>query len=179
MPNVNAPYGLQYFGRSEGGAFAEHFVRQKAASSANAIYINDLFQLLTSGFIEASTITPGTSFYEGVVVGGVGAASTLTDHLCIIDKGALYTIQGDSTGLTGGQAAVGANANVTYGAGSSTTRNISQTVLNGSTIATTSTLDLRIRALMPRNDMDTASAPFLSAVVQINKHISNLATTGI
>jgi hypothetical protein len=181
VANFNQPFGLQFSGRTQSGNFCAQETMQADAAEAGAICINDLLQPEADGFIEANGITAGTTRYCGVNTGPFRAASAavITDHLVIADRNATFFVQSTVGGLT--QAAVKALANVTYAAGSATTRGVSQTVLNAATIDVTATLDLRIRALVPNVSpgFGGETGAFAWALVTINKHIDNPEVAGI
>lgn len=142
MSNVNNPHGLSPLGTSlSGGPQAvEQYTKQ--ASDADAIYRQDPVQR-SGGYITASGITPGTTYYSGVAL-NYGAASTLTTHQIVISPDAIYEVQSDSTGVAVTNLGDNANLTVSTNSGQTLPPHLSNAVLNGSTIATTNTLDVHI-----------------------------------
>lgn len=188
MANPNSPFGFRPVVRMGGSPFSVQEYG-KAAADANAIYGFDLVGHLTGGTpfpmpenptfnlsrIQAgSQLTPGTSLWLGASL-TYGAASTGTVHPVCDEIDCIFIAQ--CSGVTSITTAshVGKNANVNVGtAGSPTTKQSGQQV-DSSTIATTSSLDLRINRIY----MSTANAEGANAIVEvtINKHALGQATT--
>jgi hypothetical protein len=164
MANINNPHGLMPLGTSLSGGPQAIQILQKVASNANAIYRYDPVARQADGSIGADSITPGTTLYSGVSL-NYGAASTLTDQAVVISPDAIYEVQCDSTAIAAGD--MGANANLTLGAGSATTK-MSGAVINGGSIATTSTLDLHLLGLF--NIVGNAFGAYARIEVVFNKH---------
>ena len=174
MPNVNYPHGLNSLGRTLAGGLPTVESFQKAASFCTALFIGDAIARAADGTIN-TTITPGTTLYSGVNLNW-GAASTLTDHLVVTSPDALFEAQ-DNDASTGTLAAdVGLNANLVLTAGDSLTL-LSKHQVNQSTLATTSTLDVKIlrKYDIPNNDY----GPNARLEIIFNKHRMHPAVAGV
>lgn len=176
MANRNNPHGLRPLCRGLSGGPVENELFQKEASVGTAIFRNDAVVQTASGpYVSATGITPGTTLYSGVAL-NYGAASTLTDHYVIVDPYAIFEAQ-DNNSTDGIQATdIGNNANLSLGAGSSTTK-LSGHVIDEATIATTSTLDVKLRKILETGDNDYGS--YCRVELVFNKHRNAFAVAGV
>jgi hypothetical protein len=127
----------------------------KNAADANAIYTWDvLAKAATSAAVEGQLLptpgcktfaaaTPGTSLILGVAL-NAGKASTATWHTVVDDPNALSAAQVDGTVSVTVASTVGKNANVKNTAQTGPS-SVSAMLIDSTTIATTASLDLRIR----------------------------------
>lgn len=171
MANVDNPHGLMPLHRTLSGGASTLRAYTKASNYASAIFKHDPVTTL-AGNVKgpASGITPGTTYLLGVAA-RFSAASTLEDgNFEVYDQpDALFDVQEDGSGAAN---AVFAKqyykANLTGGAGGSPTRDVSGVELDGSSIATTSTLDVTMlgKVADPSNGFG-ANCRF---EVRINKH---------
>lgn len=189
MANSNSPFGFRPIIRLGGAPFSitEY---GKPVGDANAIYAFDLvgYNTGTPGTLPENAnfklpiiqtgyqLTPGTSLWVGSSL-SYGAASTatvhpVTDEIDVIYIGQLKT---GTVFATGSHAHKNANVSLTT-AGSSTTK-MSGLTVDGATIATTSSLDLRIQKLA----MISPNAEGDSAILEvtINKHALGQQTAGV
>lgn len=111
--------------------------------------------------------TPGTSYWQGVAA-NYGAASVLSVHMVYDEIDVIFAVQG-KTGTTYSTAShVGKNANISTSTAGSTSTKQSGMALDGGTLATTNTLDLRtLRISTIAPNIEGANAIF---EVLINKH---------
>lgn len=200
MANVNNPFGLRPLMRTLSGGNPNVFGYTKAVGYTHAIYKWDPVTQL-AGVLNgpASGLTAGTTYLIGVVLAGTvvlptstGAvytqtmpsnwwtASVAAELLVMDDPGALYEVSGDGSGSGSNviaAATMGYNANLNYTgtAGAGVTRDNSGVQLTESTIATTSTLDVRILRL----HLDPTNAYGVNGIVEIdiNKHLNSKAIT--
>lgn len=150
MSNVNAPFGFRPTMRTRSGAAGSIIPCHKIAGYGTALFINDAVTHAASGTkntvaVDAG-ITPGTTPVAGVNL-IYGAASTATDHAMVAADGAVFVVQGDGSGSGNLVAsAMNKNANMALTAGNANTK-ISEHELSETSLATTNTLDLRVRGL--------------------------------
>lgn len=151
MANVNAPFGFRPTMRTVSGAAGTLLAVNKIAGYATALFINDAVthaaaSILSTPAVDAA-ITPGTTPVAGVNL-IYGAASTATNHSIVLaDAGAMFVVQGDGTGATFLVAAsLSKNANIALTAGNAAL-GLSKHSLSETSIATTNTLDLKVRGL--------------------------------
>ncbi len=175
MANRDNPHGLRYVGRSLGGGYNSVVRKDKDVSEGTAIFRHDIVEMEADGNI-APGGSPGTTRFYGVALNH-GAALTATEHDVIWNPDALFVIQ-DNNDTDGVAAAdIGTSlANVELNTGSSLTL-VSGHELDESTIANTSTLDLRLINLFRQTG--NAFGSNADVVVVINKHLMNKETTGI
>lgn len=188
MANPNAPFGFRPVARVGGAPFRTSQYA-KPASDSQAIFMFDLCNKVAAGIADPTGAgpnipgiqseyagTPGTTLIVGSVM-NYGAASTLTTHL-VADEIDLILIAQCKTGTTISTAShVGKNANVSNTtAGSTTTKQSGETV-DGATIATTATLDVRIRAIAAISPNAAGDSAILE--VSINKHFYGNAVAGV
>jgi len=158
MANVNAPFGFRPTMRTGCGGGGSIIPAHKIAGYATALFMFDAVTHAASGTkptiaIDAA-ITAGTTPVLGVNL-IYGAASSATDHIVLLAKDATFEVQGDGTGsgyLVA--AALNKNANMALTAGDTKLLR-SKHSLSETSIATTNTLDLRIRGLV-QNPNNTA-----------------------
>ena len=152
MANVNAPFGFRPLMRTLAGGRVAAIPAHKLVGYLTALFINDVVTHAASGTknnacIDAA-ITPGTTPVLGVNL-IYGAAATATDHLVIVaEGGAVFAVQGDGTGATFLVAAsLSKNANMALTAGNADLK-LSKHELSETSLATTNTLDLKVRKLL-------------------------------
>ena len=170
MANVDYPHGFRPVRHISGVPFQlEAFT--KAASYGTALFIGDAVNQVADSTLETNG-TPGTTLISGVCM-NYGALSTLTDHLVIADPFVIFEAQTDGSLVTADQ---GLNANILYGAGSTTTH-ISAYEINSATEDTTSTLDVKLLRLSPIHG--NASGTNSVWEVQWNNHRRLAASAGV
>ena len=151
MANVNAPFGFRPTMRNLSGGASSVLAAHKLVGYGTALFIGDAVTHAASGTLPTpavdAAITPGTTPVFGVNM-IYGAASKATNHAVIVaDGNAMFVVQGDGTGstfLVG--ASLSKNANIALTAGNTSTL-ISKHELSETSIATTNTLDLKVRGL--------------------------------
>jgi hypothetical protein len=167
MANADTPFGLRPVSMLDGSPYVasvRHFAT--ASGDATAVYLGD--PVILSGTVstvrgrdypDVDQAATGDVF-AGVVVGVVPetddstiyrAASTTRLLMVETGKDVLFEIQEVSGGTPLTTAAIGLNANIVVGSGSTTTGQ-SGVELNNATEATTNTLDVQIVDLAPRAD---------------------------
>jgi len=176
MANTDNPHGLKCLGRSVGGGYIELDLMQKAVGTAAALFIQDAVARLDTGYLGRSAdISPGTTLYDGVNL-SYGAASTLTDHLVIVDPFAIFEAQDDADTDGFAFADTGLNCNLVLNAGSAATL-LSGHELDEATINTTNTLDVH---LLKKLDVpDNAYGEFCRMVITFNKHRRTTGVAGV
>jgi hypothetical protein len=164
MSNVLAPFGLREAGRQDGASpnFAIS-TRPIYYTNSSTIGYGDAVKTVTSGVAQGTlTIASATSQYAGVFIGCSYVDSVLgfverpawlapstavagsVNAKYIPDTNALFEIQVGNLTTPLTQTAIGLNAGFGGLGAPTTTSGISTAYLDGSTIATTSTLPLRI-----------------------------------
>jgi len=187
MANPNNPFGFRPIARLGGAPFSVT-TYAKPAADANAIFVFDLVGYLTGTPLalpenpnfnlpriqSGSQLTPGTSLWLGASL-SYGAASVASVHPVTDEIDTIYIAQGDGSITTSSH--VHKNANVSVSTGGSTTTKQSGMQVSASSIATTSSLDLRIQRIA----MLTGNAEGANAIVEvtINKHALGQATAGV
>lgn len=162
----------------------------KPATDANAIYLFDLLNKVSGGVAlpesptgyKLPTVqtgyqgTPGTTLLVGTSL-AYGAASTASYHPVTDEPDVLYIGQCKTGTTIATSTHVGRNANISLTTAGSTTTKQSGMSVDGATIATTSTLDLRILKVA----MITPNAEGDSAIleVSINKHFFAQGAAGV
>lgn len=163
--------------RTQAGGAPQCEQFSKAAAYGQAIFKWDPVTLLV-GLLNgpASGITAGTTRYLGVAMNWA-AASLLTTHQIMVDPGAIFEAQGDgSTGANVVAGKMGFNANLLFTtAGGGVTRDNSGVQIDESTIAVTSTLDVKILQLL--NVVDNAYGANARLEIKFNKHLRNPEVT--
>lgn len=175
MANVNNPHGLRPLMRTDSGGAPECEGYTKALAYGQAIYIWDPVTLL-AGVLNgpASGITPGTTRYLGVAL-NASLASLLATMVVMTARDAMYEAQEDASGAANVVAAkMGYNANLTTDAGDAT-RLVSKVQISGTSINTTSSLDVNIRRLY--NVPDNAYGANARLEIKFNKHLQNPEVT--
>lgn len=176
MANVNNPHGLRPFARNFQGGRPQLFAGIKEVGYAAAIYTHDPVTIV-AGVLNgpASGITPGTTRYAGVNF-GLGSPASVAAVLAIHRaKDAVYECQEDATGAANVvQAKMGYNANLTTTAGDAT-RFWSKIQVSGTSINTTSSLDVKIERLV--NAPDNAYGANARLEIRFNKHLDNPEVT--
>jgi len=158
MANVNAPFGFRPTMRTVTGASGRMIAAHKIAGYGTALFMNDAVTHAANGTKNNPAIdkgiTPGSTPVLGINL-QYGAASTATDHTIVLaSAGAVFVVQGD--GSAGGGSPIAAaslsmNANIVMTAGSATLLTSKQS-LSETSLATTNTLDLRVRKLWESPD---------------------------
>lgn len=189
MANPNNPFGFRPIIRMGGSPFSVTEYA-KPSTDANAIFMFDILKKVTGGVALPESPqgyllptvqtgyqgTPGTTLWQGVSL-NYGAASTATVH-SVCDEPDVIFIGQCKTGTTVATAShIGKNANISTTTAGSTTTKQSGLAVDGATIATTSTLDLRIlrvAMIVPNAEGDSAILEVL-----INKHELGLQTAGV
>ena len=196
MANINFAFGLrpvrQVSGRPYVGADRMYYV---PASDGTALFIGDPVIKVEStdpnGGPQCTRATAGsTNRVTGVVTGvfpfntttgalGVGyrpASTAMYVYVCD-DPDMLFEIQENASGGALPLSAVGQNASLASGSGSTSSR-LSGFQLDASTVATTSTLQLSIVEFAARSDNTPASAN-AKVLVRINSHTEAPASAGV
>jgi hypothetical protein len=175
-----------------GGQPMSHGIRlyKIASGYATDIFNGDLVKLVVGGTIEkdtgTTTATPVGVFvgceYEDTAMGLLNrqywpastAPKTNTTAWAYVvdDPDMLFEIQADDTL---GQNAIGTNAAIVQGSGSTATGN-SGVALDASTIANTATLPLRIVDYVKRPGFSELSDAKTDVIVRINTHFNRSAT---
>ena len=192
MANVNAPFGFRPLSRIGGTPFS--LTRYGTpASDGQAIFRGDILAKAAAGVLDpepSSTVyAPGCiSCYSGSapavgtgpwlgVAADYGAASTLSMHHVYDEPDTIFLAQG-KTGTTFSTAShVGKNANISLTTAGSTATKQSGMAVDGAGIATTSSLDLRLRSIsmiVPNAEGDSAIFE-----VTINNHLFGNKTAGV
>ena len=190
MANANTPFGLKPVkdarSGNETGGLEMFYV---PSSDATALYIGD--PVVKAGSADAAGIASVTratagAAITGVVMGfvpdgttdqaGYRAASTAAYVLVCTDPSEAFIIQEDGVGGQLAAADIGLNASIIVAAGNAYSKR-SGVMLDSSTKATTSTLELKILGLapIPGNDFG-AYAKFL---VMINNSTEATASAGV
>jgi hypothetical protein len=190
MANANFASGLKPVRRFSGAPFNDAARRYSCpATYATALFIGDpVVKSGTSdadGYSEVNSAASGGAI-TGVVVGfedipsmtlGYGAASTVRAVLVADDPELLFEVQEDAVGGALALASVGLNCDLISAAGSTATRT-SGWMLDTSTAATTSTLQVKIVEFQHRADNMPASANS-KVLVKINKHTELAGQAGL
>lgn len=170
MANVNNPHGLRPLMRNLNGGAPECEEYTKAAAYGQAIFRWDPVTLL-AGVLNgpASGITPGTTRYLGISM-IYSAASLLKQMLIMNSPDACYEAQEDNSGAANAVAAkMGYNANLTTTAGGTPTTQNSNVQISGTSINTTSSLDVNIMRLLA--DPTNAYGAYARLEIKFNKHL--------
>lgn len=155
MANVNAPFGFRPTMRTISGGPGSILPAHKLVGYGTALFMYDVITHAAAGTkpslaIDAA-ITPGTTPVLGVNL-IYGAASLATDHTIVMAKEHVFLCQGDGTGATFLVAAsLQKTANLALTAGNTATK-ISKHSLSETSLATTNTLDLKVRGLYQAPD---------------------------
>lgn len=204
MANVDRPQGLVPVKSITGAPYqgqANMYLVDNG--DATAVFIGDLVKLAGSSGAAGETVngidvegmptvvqSAAGDTHVGVVIGFLPnqdnltqrhrAASTDRIALVVDDPNVVFEIQEVSGGTALTNAAVGLNANVVVGTGSSTT-GLSAMELNNGSEATTADLDLKIIGMSPRPD--NTIGEHCKWLVLINTHSyggrSELGTVGV
>lgn len=189
MANPNTPFGFRPITRMGGSPFS--IVEYgKPVGDANAIYAFDLVGYATGTAIalpEAATyflsqiqtgyqLTPGTSLFLGASL-SYGAASAATVHPVTDELDVVYLAQCKTGTTISTTSHVHRNANISLTtAGSATTKQSGMTV-DGASIQTTSSLDVRIQKVS--TILPNAEGANAILEVTINKHAQGPQTAGV
>lgn len=204
MANTNAPFGLRPVGHLNGSTWnGQTNLYYVPASNGSAIYLGDLVKSLADG--DANGV-PGVQkaaagdVPRGVVVGIravypgvslVGSALNLEQpgYISATNVDAVYVDVADAPDLvsevqTGATATnlvatkLNLNADITVAAPSPATNPLSATVIDNSTITTTSTRILKLRGLV--REPNNALGAYEKVLVSFNRHeLSGAGTTAI
>lgn len=200
MANADTSFGLRPVSYLSGGAYSGH-VRPyfKAAGYATAMFVGDPIVFVNTGNTTPVTDLVGGEFpigtlqsveqgaaggpFGGVVVGfgadpdnlnrSYSPASTEAIVWVADDPNLVFEIQEASGGTALTAAAVGLNASVVVGSGS-TTYGTSGVELDNSTEATTATLELKLLGIVNRDDNEIGE--HCKWLVKINNHQLNSHT---
>lgn len=191
--NANRPAGLRPVGTLGSAGYAGRIqVYSTSTSDTQAIGIGDPVVLTgtgdTAGVATVTRLTQaGTTSIVGAVVGIIPdptdltktyrAASTNTKVLVDTDPNTVYEIADSSTAQTTCLAAtdIANNATLSLGTVDTTTGN-GKTVI-GTTVGTTTTLDVKILGLSPK--VGNAIGDYAKYLVKINRHTFGNSTAGI
>lgn len=189
MANPNNPFGFRPIIRLGGAPYSVTEYGKPSADS-NAIFAFDLVGYATGTPLAMPEnpsynlpriqtgyqLTPGTSLYVGASL-SYGAASTGTVHAVTDEIDVVYLAQVKTGTSVSTSSHVHKNANVSQTTAGSTSTKMSGLTVDGATIATTSSLDLRIQKVA----MISPNAEGDSAIVEvtINKHALGLQTAGV
>jgi hypothetical protein len=193
MPNISAPRGFVPSRYADGGAWnGATNLYVVLAAEANQINVGDAVKSAANsdanGVSAVTKITNGTDTARGVVVGVLAAnpnapslvgtnldltiqnipATKAKDYYVMVvdDPSVLYEVQDDGTSAL---AATVANKNASYTVTNPTSpQQNSATVLTNSSVATTSTLPLRLMGLVQR--ADNAFGANAKWLVKFNTH---------
>lgn len=150
MANVNAPFGFRPTMRTLSGGCGSQVPAHKLAGDNTALFINDAINQAASGTKPTRCIKAAAGPATAVVLGvnlTHGPASTATDHVIVLAKDAVFVVQGDGSGAAFLVAAnLAMAANIVFTAGDALTK-ISKHSLGETSLASTSTLDLKVRGL--------------------------------
>lgn len=204
MANVDKPFGLRLVGHLSGSPLNAR--TQKCyikGDYATALYVGDPVVLNgTSNTAEVSTgiekhkigtlpeIEKATAGDDNPVVGAIvgfepiirsgtapyNPASTERVALVCVDEDAIYQVQ--ASGATGA-ALVGANANIVYTHGGSTTSGLSGAELNSASTGTTNTFQLKLLRVSTIPDRSDAASDNCVVEVKINRHQYGNVTVGL
>lgn len=191
MANANFASGLKPVRSFARSGFANALRRYVApASYATALFPGDPVVKVAAGAHTTGentiNLAAAGGAVTGVVVGfedpaslvlGYGAASTLRYVLVDDDPESLFEVQEDAVGGALALADVGLNADLVAAAGSATTRT-SGWMLDTSTKAVTSTLQVKIIQFQVREDNEPGVAN-AKVLVKINNHTELAATAGL
>ncbi len=181
MANVNAPFGFRPTMRTATGGAGRVISAHKLVGYGTAFFINDVVTHAAAGTKPTpcvdKAITPGTTPVKGVNL-NYGAASTATDHTIVLaGGGGVFIVQGDGSGATflvG--ASLSKNANIALTAGNTGTK-VSKHSLSETSLATTNTLDLKVRKLF--ESPDNALGQYARVEVTFNNLVDSDQKAGI
>jgi hypothetical protein len=191
VANPNTPFGFRPLIRVGGAPFS-CTTYAKPATDTQAIFMGDMvgkvagavamperpdlnLPTVMSGYA-TGTFTPGTALWIGVAA-NYGAASTATPQQVYDEVDCLFLVQGKTGTTYSTNSHVGKNANLSTTTAGSTVTKQSGMTLDGATLQTTNTLDLRtlkISTISP--NVEGANAIF---EVLINKHEFGQQTAGV
>lgn len=171
MANPNNPFGLMPTMRTLEGGEIRVRTYKKLNSYGTALFQFDAVGINASNAVDKA-LTPGTSLYGGVTLNG-GAASTDTVHPIVVSPTAVFAAQ-----MSGSYAEVDGNlnANLSLGAGSSTT-GLSGHQVDSATQAVTASLDVQI--LGEVKDPINEFGNYCRVLVTFNKHRFGKQTAGV
>lgn len=176
MPNVVAPFGLSLARTANQAGFnSQTNLYHIPSSDGSAYYVGDVVKSSANadanGVPDVVKITNGTDTPRGFIVGiypanpsvntsdmrgpdlglsqvSIPATKTRDYYVMVVDDPeAIFWVQGDSTGTNQVATNANKNASLTIAAPSTATFPVSATVINSSTIATTSSLIIRLMGL--------------------------------
>ena len=194
MPSTSTPYGLIPVKKLGNQPYNNSFSQYKIASAyATNIFKGDLVKLATTaGTIEkdagTTTATPvgvfvGCSYTDPnlnyLVFRDRWPASTVASDVkafVVDDPDVIFKVQGDGAGTIYGQSSIGTNAALVQGSGSSQT-GVSGVLLDSSTVATTSTLPLKIVGFDP-NPSNALTDTYVDwwVILNVDTHLWRTAT---
>lgn len=199
--NANAPHGFSPVGTILGAdlSMACHMYYVPSTDATNTYSIGDV--VASTNTSDASNVwgtfgipgvtkvlTTTTAVCRGIVVGMFRDPFNLDTAYVPVAKSKNYYImvyddpygqfeaQMDSTAF----AATMPGMNVGFTSVANNAAVISNTVLTGSTVATTSTLPVKIVSVMQRPNVQTGTAPFMPLLCTWNSHeLKSVGTTGV
>lgn len=180
MANPNAPFGFRPTMRTLSGGSGSLMPAHKLVGYATALFIGDAITHAAAGTkstlcIDAA-ITPGTTPVLGVNL-IYGAASLATNHNIVMAAGAVFEVQGDGTGATFLVAAsLSKTFNIALTAGNTSTK-VSKHSVSETSVATTNTLDLKIRGLV--QDSVNVAGQYAKVFVTFNNLVEADQKAGI
>lgn len=188
MANSNNPFGFRPIVILGGGPYSLKEYA-KPATDANQIFAFDLVNkvagavaLPENATYNLPTIqtgyqaTPGTSLWLGASLAG-GAISTATVHPVADEMDILFIAQAKTGVVVTTTGHVGKNANVSLTQTGNTLTKMSKMAVDSASIATTGTLDLRIRGIAMISPNAEGDSTILE--VTINKHATAQGSVGV
>jgi hypothetical protein len=194
MANIDSAFGLKPIryagGAAYTGACRTYYV---PASDGTALFLYDPVIIAGSGDAAGvPTVTRATAAgagrITGVVVGfvpdasvvanGYRLASTAGYVLVADDPNLLFEIQEDSVGGALAVTDIGLNADLIAGTGSAYTK-LSGFMLDTSTKATTATLQLRIKGIVQRGDVDIGTTSKVLVSINLPTETGAAGSTGV
>lgn len=194
MANTNVAFGLkpvQYAGGAAySGAARSYFV---PASDSTALFIGDPVIIAGSGDAAGvPSVTRATAAsagrITGVVVGFVPDASVVANGyrvasvagyvLVADDPNLIFEIQDDSVGGALAVTDIGLNADLIAASGSTATKR-SGFMLDTSTKATTATLQLRIKGIVQRADVEIGTTSKVLVSINLPTETGAAGSTGV
>ena len=155
MANQNAPFGFRPTMRTVQGGRCQIIPAHKLVGDGTALFTHDAVNQAASGVKPTRCIKAAAGPATSVVLGVnlvPGDATKLTDHNIVLAHGAMFVVQGDGSGATFLVAAsLNLNANIVFTAGDAVSKR-SKHSLGETSLASTNTLDLKVRGLYESPD---------------------------
>ena len=180
MANPNAPFGFRPTMRTFTGGSGTILPTCKLVGYGTALFVWDAVTHAAAAIkpVQAvdAAITPGTTPVAGVNL-IYQAASLATDGEMVVAKDAVFVVAGDGTGATFLVAAsLSKTANIALTAGNATTKQ-SKHSLSETSLATTNTLDLKVRGLF--QDGQNILGQYAKVFVTFNNLVESDQKAGI